>query len=314
MARTKASCYNQRPPPVTRVISILLALLCALGAFAEPAGRDFTVVALPDTQFYSEKFPDTFVAQVEWIIANREKLNIVYVAHLGDIVQNGDNQRQEWVNATNALYRLLAQNIPLGVVPGNHDHPGGTKLYNEFVGLGVFTNRPWYGGHFRADNQNHYDLFEAGGSKFVVVYADYNGPKLDYAPLDEWANSVLQSNANRRAIAVTHCILNVDGTYDPNRQPSYYHRLQDNPNLFLMLCGHNHGEAYRAETNKAGVVHIALSDYQADPNGGNGWLRLYEFSPSNNVIRVRTYSPTLDEFRTGPRSQFEIPYSMTKPE
>jgi len=50
------------------------------------AAEDFTVVVLPDTQFYSESFPTTFTAQTQWIMDNRDTLNIEYVAGVGDIV------------------------------------------------------------------------------------------------------------------------------------------------------------------------------------------------------------------------------------
>ena len=50
-------------------------------------------------------------AQTDWIVTNRVSRNIAYVAHLGDIVQNGDIKNgspnnTEWRNATNAMYRL----------------------------------------------------------------------------------------------------------------------------------------------------------------------------------------------------------------
>jgi len=300
--------------PQYRIVARWAVVLgLAMWALAVGAAENFTIVALPDTQFYSKNHPAIFQAQADWIIANRQKLNIVYVAHLGDIVEDGDTYPEQWIAATNALYRLLQAGIPLGVVPGNHDHRGGIKLYNQFFGLGTFTNRPWYGGHYGADNRNHYDLFSAGGLPFVAVYLDFDRAKIDYAPLDAWANGVLRSNANRRAMVVTHCILKTDGTDDPSRSPSAYASLGGNPNLFLMLCGHNHGEAYRAETNATGVVHIVLSDYQNEKNGGNGWLRLYQFAPAENVIRVKTYSPTLNQYRTGPASEFTIPYPMHRP-
>lgn len=299
-------------------LRLLAALLCASVVRAETAGRDFTVVALPDTQFYAQTNSAIFQAQADWILSQRTNLNIAYVAHLGDLTDDGDNEPQQWNAVTNALYRLLdpkltgmPDGIPFGVVPGNHDHYGNTKLYNQFLGLGVFTNRSWYGGRFGPNNQNHYDQFSASGLDFIVVYLDYNGRQLDYAPLDAWANAVLKSNVQRRAIVVTHCILRADGSYDARRSPSLYESLKDNPNLFLMLCGHNHGEYNRAETNGAHVVHIALSDYQAYPNGGNGFLRLYQFSPLQNVIRVKTYSPSLDQYETDANSQFEIPYRMS---
>ena len=56
------------------------------GQVGAGSGADFTVVALPDTQFYSESYPATFKAQTQWIVDNRVAENIVYVAHEGDIV------------------------------------------------------------------------------------------------------------------------------------------------------------------------------------------------------------------------------------
>ena len=39
--------------------------------------------------------------------------------------------------------------------------------------------------------------------------------------------------------------------------------------------------------------------------GGDGWLRYLEFSPAQNVIRVRTYSPKLDRYEDDQDSQFD---------
>jgi len=62
-------------------------------AAANP-GRDFSLIVLPDTQYYvSSKnggLPAMFYAQTDWIVSNRTSLNIAYVAHLGDLVEDGD--------------------------------------------------------------------------------------------------------------------------------------------------------------------------------------------------------------------------------
>jgi hypothetical protein len=55
----------------------------AVPAVAAPEA--FTIVALPDTQFYSSSYPETFAAQTQWIVDNKERLNIVFAAHLGDV-------------------------------------------------------------------------------------------------------------------------------------------------------------------------------------------------------------------------------------
>src|SRR5262249_17395766 len=65
-----------------------------------------------------------------------------------------------------------------------------------------------------------------------------------------------------------------------------------------------------SDTFNGRTVWTLLSDYQDLANGGNGWLRTYQFSPSNNVIHAKTYSPWLDQNQTGTASQFDIPYTM----
>src|SRR5690349_14823617 len=51
---------------------------------------NFTIIALPDTQFYPASVnggtPEIFYMQTEWIITNRVERNIVFVTHLGDCV------------------------------------------------------------------------------------------------------------------------------------------------------------------------------------------------------------------------------------
>ena len=289
-----------------------------------PITPDFTIVALPDTQYYSKTYPNIFQSQIDWIINNRTKLNIVYVASLGDITDDGDcsQSEYEWMNATNALYRLedplltgLPDGIPYGVVPGNHDHNCGTRFYNKYFSVNHFFGHGYYGGNLGTDNQNHYDLISAGGMDFVIVHMDFDYAYSDvnYPAIDAWANSVLQANAERRAIVVSHCILRGDGTYDDSRNPSVYSSLKANPNLFLMLCGHNVREAWRQDTYQGRTVTTCLSDYQFDANGGNGLLRLYEFSPTNSLIHVRTYSPYLDQYELDDDSDFEFGYQMDDP-
>jgi hypothetical protein len=291
------------------------SILLSFPVLAAPTA-DFTIVALPDTQLYSETFPQIAAAQTDWIVANREKLNIVYVAHLGDITNQGDEKPEQWANAADALYRLedpaatrLPSGIPYGVVPGNHDHAGGTSQFNKFFGADHFSGRSYYGGHYGKDNNSHFDLFTAGGLDFIVLYIDFDFDKPDYAPIDAWADSVLKANADRRAIVVTHDLLAINGSFDP-RGRAIYDNLKSNPNLFLMLCGHNHGEARRYDTFDGRTVATCLSDYQSWPEGGGGYLRLYRFSPAENLVRIQTFSPWTGKFQTNPASQFEFGYRM----
>ena len=85
--------------------------------------KPFTIVAIPDTQVYSEEGDPGFAKQVDWVLANAIKQNIVFVTHLGDVVDNGTDAEQ-WTNAMAALDPLLQQDmLPFSIVRGNHDDP-----------------------------------------------------------------------------------------------------------------------------------------------------------------------------------------------
>lgn len=297
-----------------------------------PRAGDFTLVGLPDTQNYSGGdfggTPEMFYAQTRWIAANRDSLNIVYVAHLGDCVQRGDNNgdASEWLVADSAMRMIedpvatgLPQGIPYGIAVGNHDQSpnsdpnGTTTFYNRFFGEERFASRDYYGGHYGANNDNHFDLFSAGGLDFIVVYFEYDISA--NAQVLSWADSLLQAYPDRRAIVVSHYLVDPGpGAPWSAQGQAIYDVLKRHPNLFLMLCGHIlQAENRRTDIFDGNTVYTLESNYQWRANGGDGWLRIMQFSPANNEIRIKTYSPVLDAFEVDANSQFTLPYDMTTP-
>lgn len=296
-------------------------------------GEDFTIIAMPDTQHYTDGIGDaaTFSAQTQWIVANREARNIVFVTGLGDIVQDGSavGNDAQWVIADTAysfledpLTSLLEDGIPFGLSVGNHDQTpigGGdtasTLKYNEYFGESRFAGRSYYGGHYApagdlANNDNHFQLFSAGGMDFIIIHFEFDTSPLQ-AVLD-WADALLSTHADRRAIVSTHYLINTGNPAAWGTQgQAIYNALEDHENLFLMVAGHQHGEGRRQDTASNGnTVNTLLSDYQDYPNGGDGWLRIMTFSPANDTISVQTYSPTLDQFEVDDSSQFTLDYPM----
>ena len=187
-----------------------VAVSCSTTQGTRPPAADFTIVALPDTQFYSRNFPKIFQAQTDWIIANRTRLNVVYVAQLGDLVNDGDKFPAQWLAATNALYRLespaltgLPEGIPYGVVPGNHDHVGGTKGYNASFGPEHFAGRKYYGGHFGTNNQNHYDRFSTGGFTPRTVMPSTSSISTDEPNTSPSCGRTVMRNSSVRAVRTT---------------------------------------------------------------------------------------------------------------
>lgn len=295
------------------------------------AGPDFTIVTLPDTQYYSSSLngglPAMFQAQTDWVVANRVASNIVMVTHMGDIVQNGDNggNNAEWLVATNAMYRmenplttLLADGIPYGVAVGNHDQSpignadGSTLFFNQFFGEAHFLGFDYYGGHYGTNNDNNFILFSASGLDFILINLEYD--ETPAAAVMAWAENLLNTYTNRRAILTSHYLI---GTGNPAafgaQGQIIYDNFRDNRNLGLMLCGHVAGEGRRSDTFDQHTIHTLLADYQGRVNGGDGWLRIMTFSPSNNVIRVQTYSPWLGQYETDANSRFDVPCLMTLP-
>jgi hypothetical protein len=302
------------------------------GRLASPAA-DFTLAVLPDSQYYSATMNGgtvgMFTAQTDWLVANRTSHNIAYVAHLGDIVNHGDtnagpNNITQWRNATNALYRLenptatqLPNGIPYGLAVGNHDQspngdPNGTTTYfNQYFGVNHFNGRPYYGGHYGTNNDNHFDLFSAGGMDFVALYLEYD-PDANPAVLS-WANSVLRAYPGRRALVVTHYFGSASTPSSFSAQGgANYTVLRTNANLFLMMSGHVGGEGMRSDAFAGHTAYTLVSDYQFRTNGGSGWMRLLEFSPTNNLIRVSTYTPYFNQYETDSGSQFTLSYAMSR--
>ena len=280
--------------------------------------KSFTVVLLPDTQNYSEKYPDTYVAQTLWIRKRVKEDNVKFAIHLGDIVQTS-TKKPEWENANRAM-QLLDGVVPYSVAPGNHDmvvKDRNTTLYNQYFSPARFKDRKWYGGHMGKTNDNNYCFFEACGMKFMVI-------NLEFAPRDEaleWAAGVAKRHPDHRVIVATHCYMRPNGR-DTGCATSYrvagnsgeqmwQKFIRKQPNIFLVVSGHVLGVGLQTSTNDAGgKVLEMLTDYQGLPNGGDGWLRSLQFVPAENKIHVKTYSPLLDQHNENPKESFSLDYNF----
>lgn len=305
-------------------------------AAADPVG-EFSVIALPDTQFYSENkggsLAAIFSAQTDWIVAERDARHIGFVMHLGDLTQHGDNPStaaEEWANASDAMYRLedplttlSAEGIPYIVAVGNHDQTpignadGTTTNFNTFFGVhpqtGVnhFADKSYYGDTSEPGSaDNHYTLFTAGGIDFIVISLEYD-TTADAEDL-AWADALLKAHPTRRGIIITHYLVRsgFPAPFGP-QGAAIYEELKDNKNLIFMHGGHIHGEGLRSDTYDDHTIHSMLADYQGRSNGGDGWLRILRFRPTLNRVEMQTYSPVLDQYETDSDSQFSIDVDLS---
>lgn len=296
-----------------RAQHLVLFILCALLSACQvsqpevvPAPpEDFTVVLIPDTQYYALRDPATYIKQMQWIVDQRDQQNIVFGIHLGDITHN--NTIKEWEAADAAHSILDAAQFPYSVCPGNHDNPDGGKVrdttrYNRYFGQAHFAGQEFYGGGFEGTNDSNFTTFEASGLKFLVLSLEFT-PRAGHIA---WANEVIARHPDRRVIIATHCYQDHGGDYRTDCDSSYgltgscgktiWEQLaRRHANVFAVVSGHVGDSEYWLRSGEAGnPVHQILTDYQFerrnDKAHGNGWLRTLRFSPTNNRVDVRIHT------------------------
>ncbi len=188
-----------------------------------------------------------------------------------------------------------------------------------------YAGANWYKGSFPAgSNENFYGVVTVNKRSYIVIV-------LEFAARDSalaWADGILKANQDKDAIIVTHmftysdntrisgCDLNSAGSFgvgqDNNGEDMWWKLVRKYPNIHLVLSGHvvqGDGTGRRMDLGLNGnLVNQILSDYQSDPLGGGGYLRIMRISPSLNRVSVTSYSPYLDSFMTDDHNQFTAPY------
>jgi len=314
---------------------IVFAALClifftSIGVSAQTIkSPDFTLIALPDPQMYSEYFPDTFKQQTAWIAAHRDELNIKFVIGLGDNVNDGDSEPQ-WKNASDAMSILDQVGLPYAMAIGNHDYlhskpPTRTApMFNKFFGKSRYAGKSWYGAstYPPGTSENFYVTLPIEGKKYLLLYLEY----FPRAEAIAWAKTVLAGHAEEKVIVVTHALEGSDAfrngqcdyngpsaegleTNTLNGEQMWDGLISQYPNIFLTLNGHVNGAAHETDFGKRGnAVTQILSDYQDDADGGGGFLRILTIKPAQHQIIVRTYSPSSQSYKNDEQNSFTVPY------
>jgi 3',5'-cyclic AMP phosphodiesterase CpdA len=308
-----------------------------LKAGEPPAAKDgFTIAVLPDTQNYSEKFPEIFQAQTEWLLDNKARRNIACVLQLGDVTNH--NTPAEWENAVKAL-KVLHGKLPLAVVPGNHDYSKGggckdrTTLMSQYLPVEMFQGATFGGVYDREPerSENSFHLVSAGGRDLLLLGLEF-GPRRDVV---RWANEVVGKHPKRGVILLTHAYMYFDETrYDWKQHgvqqawnPHSYgvaettaddvldgeelwtELVSRHENFLMTLNGHvlNDGLGRLTSQTPGGRdVHQMLVNFQMKPKGGDGWLRLLEFGGDGTTLRVYDYSPTRNQRNESAQNQFQL--------
>ncbi|WP_051366379.1 carbohydrate-binding protein [Hamadaea tsunoensis] len=296
----------------------------------------------------------------------------------GSLVRPGLNEEVDKELAVSSGYqKILDDNgVVNQVIAGNHDDQLGAETGPDSRFSRTFSAERYYnvgkswpaGASYHAwdevtnadgsvtpgkDNQNNYVLFSAGGLDFVAVGLSYGVTPAEA----KWADSIFKRYKDRNGILLSHDYLkpsaNADGRgaafSDPDGSALYQQVVLTNPNVFLILAGHEHGVGINLKTGVGvtvthDVVEL-LADYQfytvaagelwpgkADANGdidvdgdgvpdhkatdrlqfGASFLRLLQFDVARSEMHIDTYSPFLNNFGA---TEYDIRQdgSQTKP-
>lgn len=266
---------------------------------------------------------------MDWIVENKNLLNIQWVVHLGDITNN--NKENAWEVADKSFKILENAGIPYSIVYGDNDMKNPDKNYydgirhtkqlNRFFPVSRF-DKPgtwWKGGFFEPGKiDNYYCLFEYKDYKFLIM-------NLEIAPRSavlNWADNIISQNTSRKVIVVTHDYLDKngkrlddlktfslegrdnDGKLKGNNADAVFKKLiKKNSNIIMVLCGHKEGTFQKEikikeskDSEEKRKVFEILSDFQderlkgTDEKSGKGLLRVLKFYPERNEIAISTIS------------------------
>lgn len=181
-----------------------------------PTGDEFMVVVIPDTQIYAQRFPETFDRHMRWIAEHADEYRIVFVTHVGDVVQTASSDN-EWVAARAAYDWIDDADIPHGFSIGGHDSSvrDGREFDNscspfahidcnsvdfiEHFGAPVYEGRDWFGGA-SPSGLSTYQRVEVDDRTLLFLHLPQDTPALEV----EWAGEILDANPGAIAHLTTH--------------------------------------------------------------------------------------------------------------
>lgn len=305
-----------------------------------------TLVVLPDTQYYASCASRHFGDQVRWAAEQKRARNVAAVLTLGDLTDKNTPAEWEYVRDNLAHFTaelpflLVTGNHDHGTAGTSNDR---VSLLQQFfpdppgAAARVLAERAAPG-----DIENAYYRLPLGKVTLGILTLEWS-PR---ASTVGWANQVLDRYPSDRVVVVTHAYLYSDGTrYDWQHKgktqewnPLAYgtgkgvHEKRPRPRelapdaaydgemlwqdlvkkhagVFLVLSGHVLGNGTGVLTSRGehgNVVQQVMVNYQMLADGGLGYLRLIELLSDGKTLRMKSFSPTLGLFATGPDQTGEL--------
>ena len=282
--------------------------------------KPFSIIAIPDPQNYTASSKGIYKLQTQWIADNKEKENIRFVLHLGDMTDG--NRKSQFERAIAAHDVLAEAGIPCAPATGNHDYKEGDSgisfkcrsrslfgnYFNDSYIQTKYKDSSWFHGFKMMANM--YATFNVGHLKFAVIALEFF-PRKDALC---WAENLLSNELkDHYVIITTHGYLTRGATENSGKYSSgsngdiasgalgveiYNELVSRHSNIIMVVSGHESGAEHRYKKGNTGntIVEMLL-DYQSEKpctssscrssscgatyDAGNGWLRQLKIDPVN---------------------------------
>ena len=268
---------------------------------------DYTFAIFPDIQIMTNFNPQRLNNQIQWLVDNKEELNVQFAMFLGDLSDYG--QREHLYETAASAMSRLDNKIPYCFVPGNHDYDdnAGTRsqvYFNRHFPYSKHSELPGFGGAYEEGSMaNTYYTFEVdGGIKYLVINLEYK-PRLCVL---RWANVIAEAHPDHRVIMTTHSYLTGAGEFSGGANVAnegnggktiFSEFMVKHSNIFMGLGGHeNNDEPYhRYEYGENGNKILSmLCDVQVSKYNGEGTLDVFmlvHVNEKNKTMNYLYYSP-----------------------
>ncbi len=295
----------------------------------------FSFAVIPDTQDETTSASNPrFGDRTQYLVDNRERLNLKYVLHTGDVVNWGWLVPSQFGVATAAVQRLADAGIPYALALGNHDTSavgwngisgstgyGGsayahnpdcpsrlgaaecrsrllvrrTGAFNSAFPLSGVKN---LGGVYEAGKvDNMWTTFEAGGTKWLVLTLEL-WPRTEVVA---WAAKVVAGHPGHNVIVQTHSYLTARGGIDQTnggygaKSGQYLHDTLIAKYANIKLVFSGHtGQAAR-RVDRGVHGNRIVSYLQAFHSRATNPVRLVTIDPASGLVATSIVAPYTNE-------------------
>ncbi len=211
-------------------------------------------------------------------------------------------------SALEGINTKLINDIPYSIVPGNHDYDchNNKKLfssYQKYFGPNRYSGKDW----FLLSDSKGMNIAQ----KIIIKGKSIIHIGLEWRPSDlaiEFAQEIIVKNPQIPILITTHEYLdtkkdnkvyrsnlgNTENSSGNNSAEQLFRKLvEPYPQVFMVFSGHNIGdEVLISNTALDKKIIQVLANFQDEPNGGNGWLKIIKFNLNKSKIKFKTFSPT----------------------